>query len=172
MKFQGNCNHCGKNGHKEFQCWAKHESAGGAKFWALFMDDCSGFLINRFLQNKSDLAREGSMLIMKLNDQHGIKIKVIRCDNAGEKKKIEEACDKLGLGTKFEYTVVGTLQLNSRIERKFATLYGRVRSMMIDAGIKEELRKKLWAEAADMCVNLNNILVNNMRDKSSYQTFL
>ena len=23
----------------------KHKSAGGAKFWALFMDDCSGFLL-------------------------------------------------------------------------------------------------------------------------------
>ena len=73
----------------------KHESAGGAKFWALFMDDCSGFLINRFLREKSDLARQGSMLIKKLNDQHGIKIKVIRCDNAGENKKMEEACDLL-----------------------------------------------------------------------------
>ena len=41
----------------------KHKSAGGAKFWALFMDDCSGFLINRFLWNKSDLARQVPMLI-------------------------------------------------------------------------------------------------------------
>ena len=56
---------------------------------------------------------------------------------------MEEACDKLGLGTKFEYTAVGTPQQNGRIERKFATLYGRVRSMMIDAGIKEELRQRL-----------------------------
>ena len=64
----------------------KHESAGGAKFWALFMDNCSGFLINRFLREKSDLARQGSMLLKKLNDQHGIKIKVIRCDNKGENK--------------------------------------------------------------------------------------
>ena len=59
----------------------KHKSTGGAKFWALFMDDRSGFLINRLLREKSDLARQGSMLIKKLNDQHGIKIKVIRCDN-------------------------------------------------------------------------------------------
>ena len=86
----------------------KHKSAGGAKFWALFMDDCSGFLINRFLREKSDLARQGAMLIKKLNDQHGIKIKVIRCDNAGENKKMEEACDRLVLRTKFEYTAVGT----------------------------------------------------------------
>ena len=149
----------------------KHESAGGAKFWALFMDDCSGFLINRFLRNKSDLAKQGSMLIKKLSDQNGIKIKTIRCDNAGENKKMEEACDKLGLGTKFEYTAVGTPQQNGRIERKFATLYGRVRSMMIDAGIEEELRQKLWAEAANMCVDLNNILVNNKRERSAYQTF-
>ena len=60
---------------------------------------------------------------------------------------MEEACDRLGLGTKFEYTAVGTPQHNSRIERKFATLYGRGRSMVIDAGIKEDLRQKLWAEA-------------------------
>ena len=61
----------------------EHESAGGAKFWALFMDDCNGFLINRFLRKKSDLPKQGSMLIKKLNDQHGIKIKVIRCNNVG-----------------------------------------------------------------------------------------
>ena len=24
VKFQGKCNHCGKYGHKEYQCWAKH----------------------------------------------------------------------------------------------------------------------------------------------------
>ena len=111
------------------------------------------------------------MLIKNLNDQHGIKIKVIRCDNAGENKKMEESCDRLGLGTRFEYTAVGTPQQNGRIERNFATLHGRVRPMMIDAGIKEDLRQKLWAEAANMCVDLNNILVNNKKDKSSYQTF-
>ena len=34
-----------------------------------------------------------------------------------EKKKMEEAYDKLGLGTKFEYTVVGAPQQNGRVER-------------------------------------------------------
>ena len=28
MKFQGKCNHCGKYGHKEVQCWAKHGRPG------------------------------------------------------------------------------------------------------------------------------------------------
>ncbi len=50
------------------------------------------------------------------------------------------ALAELGLGTKFEYTAVGTHQHNGRVERKFATMYGRIRSMMIGAGIKEYLR--------------------------------
>ncbi len=32
------------------------------------------------------------MLIRRLKEQHGINIKIIRCDNAGENKKMEEAC--------------------------------------------------------------------------------
>ena len=94
----------------------KHKSAGGQSFGHCLWMTAVFFLINRFLREKSDLARLGAMLIKKLNDKHGIRIKVIRYDNAGEYKKMEEACDKLGLGTKFEYTAVGTLQQNGRIE--------------------------------------------------------
>ncbi len=149
----------------------KHKSSGGAKFWALFMDDHSGFLMSRFLKQKSDLAEQGSMLIKVLGDQQRINTKLVRCGNAGENKTMEEACAKLGLGTKFEYTAVGTLQQNGRVERKFATLYGRIRSMMIDAGIKEKLRQKLWAEATNMCVDLDNILVKCRKEKSPYEIF-
>ncbi len=74
------------------------------------MDDNSGFLINRFLKQKSDLAKEGSMLMRSLKDQHGINTKIIRCDNAGENKKIEEACIEKRMGIKFEYTADGTPQ--------------------------------------------------------------
>ena len=80
------------------------------------------------------------MLIKKLYDQHGIKIKVMRCNNAEENRKMEEACIELVLCTKFEYITVRTLQQNGRIKKKLTTLNGTVRSMMIDAGIKEDLR--------------------------------
>ena len=149
----------------------KHKSAGGAKFWALFMDDYSGFLMSRFLKKKSDLAEEGSTLIKRLNIENGIKVKAVRCDNAGENKKMEEKCVAENLGVKFEYTAVGTPQQNGRVERKFATLFGRIRSMMIDAGLNEELRHKLWAEAANMSADLDNILVKNKNDKNAYQMF-
>ena len=42
---------------------------------------------------------------------------------------------------------------------------------MIDEWIKENLRQKLWAEAVNICVDLNIILVNNKKEKMSYQTF-
>ena len=45
----------------------KHESSGGAKFWTLFIDDCSDFLINRLLKKLSDLAKVGTRLI-KIQD--------------------------------------------------------------------------------------------------------
>ena len=149
----------------------KHESAGGAKFWALFMDDRSGFLINRFLKKKSDLAKVGTTLIKRLKTENKITVDTIRCDNAGENKKMEEMCIDQDLGVRFEYTAVGTPQQNGRVERKFATLYGRIRSMMIDAGIEEELRQKLWAEAANMAADLDNILVTTKNNKNVYELF-
>ena len=109
------------------------------------------------------------MLIKRLKDQHGIEIKIIRCDNAGENKKMDDACIEQRMGIKFEYTAVGTPQQNGRVERKFATLYGRIRSMMIDAGMKENLRQKLWVDAANMCVDLDNILVKKKGEKSAHQ---
>ena len=117
----------------------KHKSAGGAKFWALFMDDSTGFLIIRFLKKKSDLAKVGTTLIKRLKTENKITMGTIRCDNMGENKKMEEMSINQDLGVRFEYTSVGTPQQNGRVERKFATRYGWVRSMMIDEGIEEEL---------------------------------
>ena len=42
--------------------------------------------------------------------------------------------------------------------------------MMIDAGIEEELRQKLW-EAANMAADLDNILVTNKNNKNAYELF-
>lgn len=64
-----------------------------------------------------------------MKDQHGIKFQIIRYNNAEENKTMEESCAELGLGTKFEYTAVGTPQHNWRIERRVAVMYGRIRSM-------------------------------------------
>jgi hypothetical protein len=74
------------------------------------------------------------LLIKKLrsDQRYTIKhiVKVIRCDDAGENKVLELRCIHAQLGINFEYTGPGTPQYNGRVERKFATLYGCVRTML------------------------------------------
>ena len=54
----------------------------------------------------------------------------MRCDNAGENIKTEEECFRQGFGITFKYTLPNIPQQNGRVEKKFVTLYGRVRIMM------------------------------------------
>ena len=104
------------------------------------MDDATGFKFSFFLKQKSETAGKVTELIKHLKEY---KVKFIRCDNAGENLKLEEACKKEGFGIKFEYTAPGTPQQNGKVERAFATLYGRVRSMLNAARLNNEFRKGL-----------------------------
>ena len=149
----------------------KYESLGGARFWVLMMDDCTGFLSSFFLKRKSDLKNKGIFMLKKIENNYNLKIKRVRCDNAGENTTFEEECINHNMRIKFEYTSPGTPQQNGRIERKFATLYGRVHSMFIAAGIEGQLRKRLWAEAANTAAMIDNITVNQGALKSPYELF-
>ena len=61
----------------------------------------------------------------------------------------------------FEYTASGTPQQNGKVERKIATILSKTRSMMIDAGIKQYIRNKLWAEGISTATKLEGILSIN-----------
>ena len=149
----------------------KYPSAGGAKYWVLFVDDYSDFLFGTYMKNKSDLAHEGVKLINKIKNDYGVVIKTIRCDNAGENKSFEKEIIEKGMNIRFEYTAANTPQQNGRVERKFATIYGRVRSMLTGAGIEGALRKSLWAEAGNTAINLINIQVSHKTEKTPYEKF-
>ena len=49
----------------------------------------------------------------------------------------------VGKNITFEYTASGTPQQNGVVERDFATLYNRIRSMMHSAGINKSMRQNL-----------------------------
>ena len=40
---------------------------------------------------------------------------------------------------------------------------------MIDAGVEEKLRQKLWAEAVNMNTDLDKLLVDNKNNKNAYE---
>jgi hypothetical protein len=113
----------------------KGESYGSSKFWLLALDNKTDMPTSFFLAKKSEGKTKLIPWIQDLKKKHGIEVKFIRCDDAGENFSLEKACLVAGLGIQFEYTATGTPQYNGRVERKFATLYGCVRSMMNAANI-------------------------------------
>ncbi|KAG7340680.1 integrase core domain containing protein [Nitzschia inconspicua] len=145
-------------------------SMGSKKFWFLFVDGFSDHTISCFGKHKSDLMRVGIDMLLDLKKKD-IVVKTIRCDNAGENKMLEQACRKQGLQIVFEYTAPGTPQQNGVVERKFATLFGKVRSMNNGAGLHDTIRQQLWAEAANCATDLECLLVKKMGDRTPYELF-
>ena len=133
-----------------------HRSLGGNKHWLLVVDDATDNCFSFFLKSKDKTAE---VLIPFLKDLHarlGRGMEYIRCDNAGENLALKCKCEKAGLGIKFELTAPNTPQQNWRVERKFATLWGRVRAMMEGANLSRVLLKGLWTEAANTATDLDN----------------
>ena len=108
----------------------KTRSIGGKNHWLLIMDDYTDQTWSKFLKEKSELGDVMIEFILELKNKHGIDVKIIRCDNSGENNAFEKQCKSKGMGITFEYTAPGTPQQNGRVEHKFATLYGRLRSML------------------------------------------
>ncbi len=94
------------------------------------MDDCTDYCWSYFLKEKSDLKSHVIELKKELDSKYNFKFNCICCDNAGKNVSLEKTCKQEGLGVFFEYTASGTSQQNGRLDRKFATLYSRVRAML------------------------------------------
>jgi hypothetical protein len=61
---------------------------------------------------------------------------------------LEKECKEQNLEVKFEYSGTRTPQRNGKVERKFQTLYGRIRAMMNDSEVGGKFCDGLWAECA------------------------
>jgi len=97
--------------------------------------------------------------------------RIIRCDNAGEIVKLPDALVAAQLIVTFEYTPPGSPQFNGVVERKFQTLYARVRAILNDTKFPTPLRNSLWAEAANFATDLHNMLVTASKPTSSWFAF-
>ena len=134
------------------------------------MDDATGNLWSMFMKSKSQLSNEMTALIKHLK-AHGINVKKIQCNGAGENKKFEENAMNEGLGLTFKYAAPKTPQQNGRVERKFRTLFDRARAMLNTAGFPLEMRQKFWPEAASNATKLENMMVHKNDKKCSHDLF-
>jgi transposase InsO family protein len=150
----------------------KKESFGGrAKFWLLVIDEATDCTCSFFITKKNTTQEKINELVGFINGMGDRKVKFIRCDNAGENTKAEEVLTKAGHGIKFEFTAPGTPQHNGKVERKFATLMGRVRAMMNNSGMKEKIREGLWAEIGNTATLIDNGLTTEGNQHINYKTF-
>ena len=65
-----------------------------------------------FLKKKLDLKNKGVFMFKKIENNYNLKIKQVRCDNAGENLSLEKQCINENMKIKFEYTSPGTPQQN------------------------------------------------------------
>jgi hypothetical protein len=90
----------------------------------------------------------------------------LRLDDAGENYALEKEYKQQNLAVKFEYSGPRTPQRNGKLERKFQTLYGRIRAMMNDTEIDGEFLDGLWAECASTATYYDNLIINKNKKKS------
>ena len=147
----------------------KNKSFGGSKFWLLIEDENTSMKWSYFLNKKSDLATKVVSFVKAMKQKDPESPKFLRCDNAGENKTCEQKCNEEQLGIKFEFTAPNTPQQNGKVERSFATLYGRVRAMMNNAGFHAEYRSGLWTECAATATKLSNLLTGSDGHSAYYR---
>jgi hypothetical protein len=116
-------------------------SQGGNQYWLLIMDDSTNYCWSFFLPHKDDLPQVMLQWLRQVTSQYKIKVKCFWCDNADENKSFQSLLRKKSTHyIKFEYTAPNTPQQNGKIEQKFATLYGKIRSVLNAAGFPAILR--------------------------------
>jgi Reverse transcriptase (RNA-dependent DNA polymerase)/gag-polypeptide of LTR copia-type len=147
------------------------KSYGGSKFWLLILDDATDMIWSFFLKQKSELPNKVIDFIKELKSDNKI-VKYIRCDNSGENMLLGRmVATEIGHKVTMEFTGPSNPQFNGKIERKFATLYGKVRAVLNEAKVTTALRHGLWAEAANHVTDLENLLVNNYTSQCPFVMF-
>ena len=145
------------------------EALGGRKYWLLGVDYHTSMKWSFFLKTKDKQPQVLSNFIQEIS-QH-TKVEQWIFDNAGENQSTKELFEKNKFCIKFEMTARETPQQNGKVERAFATLYGRIRSMFTNACFEKVKRESLWAKCAATATKLNNILVKQGETKSAYEKF-
>jgi transposase InsO family protein len=117
----------------------KVPSTGGNKYWLLVMDEYSGFLWSYFFRYRDDLTATMTDFVKQFPRKFDNKnIVRVRCDNAGENKAFQATLNEdMPYEIQFEFTAPYTPQQNGRIERKFATLYGKIRALTTAAQLPQ-----------------------------------
>jgi hypothetical protein len=99
--------------------------------------------------------------LIHITNEEKAKVAFIRCDKSGGNHDLQNQIkdNHPKLVCQFEFTAPDSPQQNGKVERKIATLYGRVRAMLNEAEFNWPLRHAMWAYASLHATKLDNLLI-------------
>jgi hypothetical protein len=115
--------------------WIKTESTAKNRYWLLIMDEYTNSLWSYFMKTKDEQVSVNIKHIKMLHNEPKVEVKYIRCDNSEENHDIQNYLRERSprMRCKFEFTAQDSPQQKGKFERKFASLYGRVRAILNSA---------------------------------------
>jgi transposase InsO family protein len=136
--------------HSDF--WGPYSvpSLNGEAYMLTFTDDYSRKSWVYFSKERKELRELFQVFRARVEAESGLRLKVIRCDNAQEYKALERALATTGV--QFEFTTPYTPEQNGVAERLNRSLMDIARTMLQDSG----LPSRFWAEAASTACYLRN----------------
>lgn len=137
-----------------------HETASGSKYLFCCVDEHTRKGWVKFGPKKNGMVGFAKEIILELRGLN-FQVTILRCDNAGENANpLRLLC--LEHGVRLEFTAPNTPQMNGIVERRIAVLIVRANASMMAAGINEEGRKKLWAEAVNYHNDTENVTLSTV----------
>ena len=129
-------------------------SLGRKRFWILYVDEFTKFKWSNFVEKRSDFIPVTVSRIRELI-YNNFKPRYLRLDNSGENIKLKnELTSNFNYpdirNITIEFTAPHTPQQNGVVERSFAYLYDKVRSMLNRDGFPLNLRELFWEECCNM----------------------
>ena len=107
---------------------------GNSVYWFLLVYEFTKYSWTTFGNKKSDLSDKVFPIILIIFNT-GHKVYKLRLDNEGKNWELEYKFLKHILGIKFEYTIPNTPQYNGLVERKFQSLYNKLRDTLFESGL-------------------------------------
>jgi hypothetical protein len=116
--------------------------------WRIMVDKSTKLKISHFYAKKDGVCETTCELIKKLKEME-IEIKILRMNNAGENKLLQQRCESKDwqFAMKYEYTGRYTPHHNHMAELGFTTLENKGRALTVRANIPMNKRYLLFREA-------------------------
>ena len=146
----------------------KHSSLGGNSYVVIFVDDCTRFIVVKFVRKKSDTT---AALLSLIADYITPQKLCVRTDNGGEFEG-EFQCELDRRSITHEHTPPDTPQYNGVAERALGLLREKVIILMEELDdVINVPREKLWAQAMLFACDVTNKPVTTSTDggKSPYE---